>query len=136
MAQDEPTNAIDGDVSQGGMGAGSGSTAGNALLGDAQAVMQVLSGGLTSVPLEAAAGLVGRVQRTLQGLGTPGVQEVAQSLGQLQQALVTRQLDDAGGLLSRLAAQTMDVAEQQRGFVGERLRSLSGLLTRGSEQLR
>lgn len=133
--QDAGTAPAEQDVAAGGMGPGLAGGSAGSLLGDLSGTLGALSGGLTAVPLETAAGLVGRLQTTLQGIGAPGVHEVAQSLGQLQQALVTRQLDGAGGLLARLAAQTMDVAEQNPGFVGDRLRTLSGMLTQGSERL-
>ena len=124
------------DVARGGMGAGLGDGPGGALLGDVDGVINALQGGITAVPLESAAGLVGRIQGALQGLGAPGVHEVAQSLGTLQQSLVTQRFDDVGGLLARLAAQVMDVAEQHPGMLRNRLRTLSGLLTSASEQVR
>lgn len=136
MERNEGMDATGGDVAQGGMGQGMGTGAGNAILGDVDGVINALQGGLTAVPLESAAGLVGRIQSGLQSIGAPGVREVAQSLGQLQQALVTRQLDGAGPLLARLATQVTDVADQNPGMVGDRLRTLSGLLTSASEQLR
>ena len=136
MERSQGMDTAGSDVAQGGMGEGLGGGTGGALLADVDGVIGALQGGLTAVPLETAAGLVGRIQGALQGIGAPGVREVAQSLGQLQQALVTRQLDGAGALLARLAAQVTDVADQNGGAVGDRLRTLSGLLTTASEQLR
>lgn len=133
---DATRGATAGDVAQGGMGEGLGTGIGDAILGNVDGVLHALQGGLESVPLETAAGLVGRIQSGLQGLGAPGVRDVAQSLGELQQALVTRRLDGAGALLARLATQVTDVADQQPGAVGARLRTLSGLLTDASERLR
>jgi hypothetical protein len=124
------------DVAQGGMGEGLQAGTSGQLVGDVDGVINALQGGLTAVPLEAAAGLVGRIQSALQGIGTPGVRDVAQSLGALQQALTTGQLDGAGPLLARLSAQVMDVAGEVPGVIGDRLRTLSGLLTNASEQLR
>jgi hypothetical protein len=125
------------DVSQGGLGAGtSGPTAGgDGILADVGAVTNALQGGLTSVPLETAAGLVGRIQLALQSSGSAGTQAVATSLGQLQQALTTGQLDGAGALLGRLATQTEEVATQAPGAVGGSLRTLAGLLSGASKQL-
>ena len=126
-----------GDIPQGGLGDGtSGVTAGgDGILSDVGAVTNALQGGLTSVPLETAAGLVGRIQLALQNSGSAGTQEIARSLGQLQQALTTGQLDGAGALLGRLATQTEDVAAQAPGAVGGSLRTLAGLLTSASQQL-
>jgi hypothetical protein len=124
------------DVAQGGMGAGLGTDRGRHLLDNVDGTIAALQGGLTSVPLESAAGLVARLHADLSALGAPEVRPVTQTLGQLQQALVTQQLDGAGPLLARLAAQVDDVAAQAPDAVRERLQTLSALLTSASEQLR
>ena len=124
------------DVSQGGMGTGLGTDSGRRLLDDLDGTIAALQGGVETVPLESAAGLVGRLQADLTALGAPELHEVARSLGALQQALVTQQLDGAGPLIARLAAQVGDVAAQAPDVVRERLQTLAALLTNAGEQLR
>ena len=96
-----------------------------------------LSGGLTSVPLDAAASLVSKWHSTLKGTGNAHLESIADDLAHLGKHLTAGGFDpkELGTLLSGLGTKVTTVAGTQSGMVATSLTKLSAALSSAGSQL-
>lgn len=96
-----------------------------------------LKGGLTSIPLDVAAGVISKWQSTLQGSGSPALESIATDLGMLSDHLSGGTADGAsiGQLLSGLGDKVSAAASTQSGVVMSSLTQLGSALSSAGSQL-
>ena len=96
-----------------------------------------LRGDLTKLAGPKADKLISHWQTTLEGLGDPATKSVAADLGKLK-ALVSDESPDGAKIaksLSGLGDKVSKLAEDHGGVVGTALKSMAGVLHKGSESL-
>ncbi|MGV0024948.1 hypothetical protein [Phormidesmis priestleyi] len=96
---------------------------------DLDSTIAALQGGLTSLPPEAAVGAIESWQQQLQGT------EIAETLGQLKQALTAGGGSSIGSLLADLGSQTSAAAGSASGDAASKLQQLGQLLAQAGSSI-
>lgn len=96
-----------------------------------------LKSGLTSIPLDVAAGVVSKWQSTLGSSGNPALESIASDLGLLGKQLSGGSLNaqTVGQLLTGLSDKVAAAASTQSGVVMSGLTQLSSALSSAGSQL-
>ncbi|KAM3090136.1 hypothetical protein ACKFKG_30715 [Phormidesmis sp. 146-35] len=96
---------------------------------DLDSTIAALQGGLTSLPPEAAVGAIESWQQQLQGT------EIAETLGELKQALTAGGGASISEILADLGSQTSSAAGSASGDAASKLQQLGQLLSQAGSSI-